>query len=130
MGEISNRLVTVFGGSGFVGRHVVRMLCNKGFRVRVAVRRPDLASHVLTAGTVGQVYAVQANLRYPDSALRAAEGAEAVVNLVGALSPKGRNTFEALHVFGARAAARAASAAVGSLMHVATRGASETASFC
>lgn len=108
MGIVSDRLVTVFGGSGFLGRYVVRALCKSGFRVRVAVRRPDLAAHVLTAGVVGQVYAVQANLRYPDSVLRAAEGAEALVNLVGLLAPKGRNTFESVHVFGAGAVAKAA----------------------
>jgi uncharacterized protein YbjT (DUF2867 family) len=72
------RLVTVFGGSGFVGRHVVRALAKAGWRVRVAVRRPDLAGHLQPMGGVGQIMAVQANLRYPDSVVRAVEGADAV----------------------------------------------------
>jgi nucleoside-diphosphate-sugar epimerase len=63
----ANRLVTVFGGSGFIGRHVVRALARRGWRVRVAVRRPDLAFHLQPLGDVGQIHAVQANLRYPDS---------------------------------------------------------------
>ena len=60
-------LVTVFGGSGFLGRHVVRALANRGYRIRVAVRRPDLCGHLRPMGRVGQIQAVQANLRYPDS---------------------------------------------------------------
>ncbi len=62
----SDRLVTVFGGSGFVGRHVVRALARRGWRVRVAVRRPDLAFHLQPLGTPGQIHAVQANVRYPE----------------------------------------------------------------
>ena len=76
-------LVTVLGGSGFVGRHTVRALARDRWRVRAAVRRPDLAGHLQPMGDVGQIHAVQANLRYPDSVRRAVEGAEAVVNLVG-----------------------------------------------
>jgi uncharacterized protein YbjT (DUF2867 family) len=75
-----SRLATVFGGSGFVGRHIVRALARKGWRVRVAVRRPDLAAFLRTAGAVGQVEAVQANLRYLGSVAAALEGAEMVVN--------------------------------------------------
>jgi len=101
-------LVTVFGGSGFVGRHAVRALAREGWRVRAAVRRPDLAGHLQPMGRVGQIHAVQANLRYPDSVRAAVEGAEAVVNLVGILARAGRQTFEAVHVAGARSAARAA----------------------
>jgi NADH dehydrogenase len=101
-------LATVFGGSGFVGRHAVRALAREGWRVRAAVRRPDLAGHLQPMGRVGQIHAVQANLRYPDSVRAAVEGAEAVVNLVGILARAGRQTFEAVHVAGARAAARAA----------------------
>jgi len=78
-----DRLVTVYGGSGFIGRHVVRALARRGFRIRVAVRRPDLAGHLQPLGAVGQINAVQANLRYPDSVRHAAEGAEVVVNCVG-----------------------------------------------
>ena len=82
-------LVTVFGGSGFVGRHAVRALAREGWRVRAAVRRPDLAGHLQPMGAVGQIQPVQANLRYPDSVRRAVEGAEAVVNLVGILAKAG-----------------------------------------
>jgi uncharacterized protein YbjT (DUF2867 family) len=101
-------LATVFGGSGFVGRHAVRALAREGWRVRAAVRRPDLAGHLQPMGRVGQIHGVQANLRYPDSVRAAVEGAEAVVNLVGILAKTGRQTFDAVHVAGARAAARAA----------------------
>lgn len=79
------KLVTVFGGSGFVGRHIVQALARRGYRVRAAVRRPDLAGHLQPLGDVGQVTAVQANLRYRWSVDRAIEGADAVVNAVGIL---------------------------------------------
>src|SRR5262249_25536511 len=107
----TNRLVTVFGGSGFVGRHLVRALAKRGFRVRVAVRRPDLAQYLMTAGAVGQVHAVQANLRYPDSVEAAVDGAEAVVNLAGVMYDSGRNSVDAVQTFGAGAVGRAAKAA-------------------
>jgi uncharacterized protein YbjT (DUF2867 family) len=102
------RLVTVFGGSGFVGRHVVRALAKQGWRVRPAVRRPDLAGHLQPMGGVGQIMPVQANLRYPDSVMRAVEGADAVVNLVGILYETGRQSFQAVQAEGPRAVARAA----------------------
>lgn len=101
-------LVTVLGGSGFVGRHVVRALAADGWRIRAATRRPDLAGHLQPMGAVGQIHAVQANLRFPDSVRRAVEGADAVVNLVGILYKTGSQTFHAVHVAGARAAAKAA----------------------
>lgn len=101
-------LVTVFGGSGFVGRHTVRALARRGWRIRVACRRPDLAGHLQPMGRVGQIHAVQANVRNPESVRRAVEGANAVVNLVAILAPSGQQTFEAVHVAGARAVARAA----------------------
>jgi NADH dehydrogenase len=99
-------LVTVLGGSGFVGRYAVRALARDRWRVRAAVRRPDLAGHLQPMGDVGQIHAVQANLRYPDSVRRAVDGAEAVVNLVAVLAKSGPQTFNALHVVGARAAAK------------------------
>src|SRR5271163_1113877 len=98
-----NRLVTVFGGSGFLGRHVVLALARAGWRVRVASRRPDLAIHLQPSGVVGQIHAVQANLRYPESVAAALRKADAVVNLVGILRPRGAQTFEAIHVAGASA---------------------------
>ncbi|MCB1470471.1 MAG: NAD(P)H-binding protein, partial [Rhizobiaceae bacterium] len=76
------KLVTVFGASGFVGRHVVRALARRGYRVRAAVRRPDLAGHLQPLGNVGQIQAVQANLRVRWSVDRAVEGADHVINLV------------------------------------------------
>ena len=99
---VSKRLVTVFGGSGFIGRYVVRVLARRGWRVRVAVRRPDLAGFLQPLGDVGQIHAVQANLRYPASIASALIGAEAAINLVGVQSQSGRQNFEAVHVFGAR----------------------------
>src|SRR4051794_32642905 len=116
MVAISDQLVTVFGGSGFVGRHTVRSLAKRGYRLRVAVRRPDLAQYLMTAGAVGQVSAVQANLRYPDSVEAAVDGADAVVNLVGIMHERGRNTFEAAQAFGAGAVARAAKSAGGATL--------------
>ena len=83
-------LVTVFGGSGFLGRHVVRALAARGYRIRVAVRRPDLAFHLQPLGRVGQIHAVQANLRYPDTVAAAVRDADIVVNLVGILFERGR----------------------------------------
>src|SRR5262245_11779872 len=62
-----DKLITVYGGSGFLGRHVIRALCKRGYRIRVAVRRPDLTGHLQPLGRVGQIHAVQANLRYPAS---------------------------------------------------------------
>jgi uncharacterized protein YbjT (DUF2867 family) len=102
------KLATVFGGSGFVGRHVVRALAKRGWRVRPAVRRPDLAGHLQPMGSVGQIMPVQANLRYPDSVMRAVEGADAVVNLVGILFETGKQRFDAVQAEGARAIAMAA----------------------
>jgi uncharacterized protein YbjT (DUF2867 family) len=120
----TGKLVTVFGGSGFVGRHTVRALARDGWRIRAASRRPDLAGHLQPMGGVGQIMAVQANLRYPDSVARAVEGADAVVISVGILARSGRQTFEALHVDGPRAVAKAAQAAgVKRLVHVSAIGA-------
>ena len=82
---------------GFVGRHTVRALAQAGLAGRAAVRRPDLAGHLQPMGNVGQIHAVQANLRYPDSVRAAVEGADAVINLVGILAPTGRQSFDAVH---------------------------------
>jgi uncharacterized protein YbjT (DUF2867 family) len=115
---VSKRLVTIFGGSGFIGRYVVRALVRRGWRVRVAVRRPDLANFLQPLGDVGQIHAVQANLRYPASIASALIGADAAINLAGIQRQKGRQNFEAVHVFGAREIARAAAThGVGTLIH-------------
>lgn len=107
----SDKLVTIIGGSGFIGRQLVRSLAKRGYRMRVACRRPDLAGHVIPLGTPGQIALVQANLRFPDSVAAACEGAYAVVNLPGLLFNAGPQTFDAVHAFGAEAAAKAARAA-------------------
>ncbi len=118
-----DHLVTIYGGSGFIGRHVVRAFAQRGWRIRVAVRRPDLAFHLQPQGRVGQIHAVQANLRYPDSVMRAAEGASAIVNLVGILQQKGQQTFDAVQTSGAGAVAKAAAEAGAKLVHVSAIGA-------
>jgi NADH dehydrogenase len=119
------KLVTVFGGSGFVGRHVVRALAKRGHRVRVAVRRPDLAVHLQPLGDMGQIGAVQANLRHRGSVARAIEGADAVINLVGILFESGKQSFNAVQEFGARAVAEACKEAGVPLVHMSAIGASE-----
>ncbi len=116
-------LVTVFGGSGFVGRHVVRALARRGYRIRVAVRRPDLAGFLQPLGNVGQISFVQANLRYRGSIDKAVQGADHVVNCVGILFENGRNSFDAVQEFGARAVAEAARAAGARLTHISAIGA-------
>lgn len=121
---MSARLVTIFGGSGFVGRHLVRALAKDGWRIRVAVRRPDLAGHLQPLGAVGQIHAVQANLRYRDSVARAVQGADAVVNLVGILAESGRQKFASVQAQGARVVAEeAARAGITNLVHLSAIGA-------
>jgi uncharacterized protein YbjT (DUF2867 family) len=101
-------LVTVFGGSGFVGAQVVRALARKGSRVRVAVRNPGRGYRLRMLGDVGQIEVVQANIRDTPSIVRALGGAEACVNAVAVLHESGHQRFGALHVDGARAVAKAA----------------------
>jgi uncharacterized protein YbjT (DUF2867 family) len=120
----NDTIVTIFGGSGFIGRHLVQAIARTGARMRIAVRRPELAGHLRPAGGVGQIKAVQANIRVPQSLRAAVEGADAVVNLVGILAPTGRQTFKSVQDEGARhvaEAARAAGAKV--LVHVSAIGA-------
>jgi uncharacterized protein YbjT (DUF2867 family) len=124
-------LVTVLGGSGFVGRYAVRALAADGWRIRAATRRPELAGHLQPMGAVGQIHPVQANLRYPESIRQAVAGSSAVVNLVGilaecrfCLSRSARQGFHAVHVAGAREAARAArEAGAKTFVHVSAIGA-------
>src|SRR5258705_10240135 len=104
-------LVTVFGGSGFLGRSVVRALAKRDYRIRVAVRRPELAGHLQPLGKVGQIHAVQANLRYPASVEAAMRDSHVAINLVGILTESGAQTFEAVRGAGAGPSAKAAKAA-------------------
>lgn len=120
----SNRLVTIFGGSGFLGRHVAHELARRGWRIRIATRRPDLAFSTQPSGQVGQIMPVQANLRFPESIAPAIQNADAVINLVGILRPRGPQTFEAIHELGARALAQSAKAAgIENFVHVSALGA-------
>jgi NADH dehydrogenase len=103
-------LVTVFGGSGFIGSQVVRALAKRGYRVRIAVRRPNVSYRMRVLGEVGQIELVQANLKNAASIGRALDGAEACVNLVGVLYEQGRQRFQTLHARGAEDVAAAAKA--------------------
>src|SRR5579864_7896003 len=118
-------LVTVFGGSGFLGRHVVRALAQRQYRIRVAVRRPELAGYLRPMGRVGQIHAVQANVRYPQSVAAAVRDADIVINLVGILFERGRQRFDAVMAEGAEAVAQAANAVGARLVHVSAIGADE-----
>src|ERR1700724_3793363 len=118
-----DKLVTVFGGSGFLGRSVVRALCKRGFRVRVAVRRPELAGHLQPLGRVGQIHAVQANLRYPASVEAAMRDPDIAINLVGILAPSGAQTFDAVQAEGAGTVAKAAAGVGARMVHVSAIGA-------
>ncbi|HLG81505.1 MAG TPA: complex I NDUFA9 subunit family protein [Bradyrhizobium sp.] len=118
-------LVTVFGGSGFVGRNVVRALAKRDYRIRVAVRRPELAGYLQPMGRVGQIHTVQANIRHQGSVEAAIRDAQVVVNLVGVLAESGAQTFEAVQAEGARTIATAAAAAGAQMVHVSAIGANE-----
>jgi NADH dehydrogenase len=116
-------LITVFGGSGFLGRHLVRALAKRHYRIRVAVRRPDLSGHLQPLGRVGQIHAVQANVRHAGSVDAAARDADVVVNLVGILFERGRQRFDAVQTFGAEQVALAAAAHGAPVIHVSAIGA-------
>jgi uncharacterized protein YbjT (DUF2867 family) len=118
-------LVTVFGGSGFLGRAVVRALAKRDYRIRVAVRRPELAGHLQPLGKVGQIHAVQANLRYPASVEAAMRDSHVAINLCGILAESGAQTFDAVQGTGAGAVAKAAAAVGARVVHVSAIGADE-----
>lgn len=103
-------VVTVFGGSGFVGAHVVRALAKRGWRVRVAVRRPALAGNLRPMGAVGQIQLLRCDVRSAAAVEAALEGATAVVNLVGVLHQTPGGSFQAMHVEASRTIAEAAAA--------------------
>jgi uncharacterized protein YbjT (DUF2867 family) len=116
-------LVTVFGGSGFLGRNVVRALAKRDYRIRVAVRRPELAGHLQPQGRVGQIHTVQANLRYPASVEAAMRDSHVAINLVGILAEGGAQTFDAVQATGAETVAKAAADAGARMVHVSAIGA-------
>ena len=121
---MKNGLVTVFGGSGFLGKHVVRALVAKGYRVRVPMRRPHIGMDLRVIGNVGQVQLMQSNLRFEKSVQRAVEGSDAVINLVAVLYETGQQSFEALHVRGAETLAKAVAAeGITNFVHVSAIGA-------
>ncbi len=118
------KLVTIFGGSGFVGRYIAQRMARQGWRVRVAVRRPNEAHFVRPYGRVGQVEPVLCNIRNDDSVRQAMQGADAVVNCVGTFDKRGKNNFEAVQNEGAARIARiAAEAGVSRLVHISAIGA-------
>jgi len=118
------KLVTIFGGSGFVGRYIARRMAKEGWRVRVAVRRPNEALFVRPYGTPGQVEPVACNIRDDASVRAVIRGADAVVNCVGILNRSGKNTFDAVQAEGAGRIARIAAAeAVAQMVHVSAIGA-------
>jgi len=123
---MSGELVTVFGGSGFIGRTLVQRLAKAGYRVRVAVRRPNSALDVKTLGDLGQVHLAQANVRNKPSIEAAINGADHVVNLVGVLFESGKQSFGKIHDEGAGLVAEVAAAAnVKSLVHMSAIGADD-----
>ncbi len=121
---MTHKIITVFGASGFLGRYVVRHLCQQGFRVRAAMRRPHLAQDLCLSGTPGQVQLVQANLRNKASVERALDKVDGVVNLVGVLSETGQQNFMAMHAHHpGRLAQLAADRGVQHFVHISALGA-------
>ena len=119
-----SKLVTIFGGSGFVGRYIARRLAKNGWRVRVAVRRPNEAMHVKPYGVPGQVEPVLCNIRDDASVASVMNGSDAVVNCVGILAEVGKNSFDAVQADGAARVARiAAEQGVGQMVHLSAIGA-------
>jgi NADH dehydrogenase len=123
MDRFEPQLVTIFGGAGFVGTQVIQLLARQGHRIRVATRRPDLAGHTRTLGTVGQILPIQANVRNLASVQRAVKGADIVINLVAIGFERGAQKFSAINTDGAaNVAAAARDARVASLVHVSALG--------
>ena len=119
-----NALITVFGGTGFLGRHIVKRLAKAGYRLRIATRRPNEALFLKTNGTPGQIEIVQANIRDDASTQAALQGADGVVNAVGILFESGKQKFHALQAEGAARIAEAAKAeGIGAMVHISAIGA-------
>lgn len=113
------KLVTIFGGSGFVGRQVARLMAKKGWRVRVAVRRPDEALFARAYGAVGQVVPVMCNIRDENSVRAALSGADAAINCVNIMTTQGKSTFKTVFEDGADNIARlSAEMGVARLVHI------------
>jgi NADH dehydrogenase len=121
----NDTLITIFGGSGFLGRHLVRALARRHYRIRIACRRPDLTGHLQPLGRVGQIHAVQANVRNAGSVEAAARGASTVINLVGILFERGQQRFNAVQDQGAARVAQAATAQGARMIQVSAIGADE-----
>ncbi len=121
----NDTLITIFGGSGFLGRHLVRALAKRHYRIRVAVRRPDLAGHLQPLGRVGQIHAVQANVRNTASVEAAVRGADIAINLVGILFERGRQRFDTVQAYGAEQVALATANHGTRLIHVSAIGADQ-----
>ena len=121
----NDTLITIYGGSGFLGRHLVRALAKRHYRIRVAVRRPNLTGHLQPLGRVGQINAVQTNMCNARSVEAAARDADIVINLVGILYERGRQRFDTVQTFGAEQVALAAAAHGARMIHVSAIGADE-----
>ena len=125
---MSNSLITVFGGTGFLGRHTVRALAKAGYRIRVAVRHPNHGIFLPPMGHVGQIALTKCNVRNSDQVAAVVHGASGVVNLTGILYSRGRQNFTAIHADAAETIAKAAQAAgVGTFVHVSAIGANPEA---
>jgi NADH dehydrogenase len=121
---MTGKLIVIFGANGFIGRHVVRNLTKRGYRVRAPMRRPHLGGDLRVAGDVGQVQIMQANIRFPESVGAAVKGADGVINLVGLLYESGKQTFKSAHVDGPCTIAEACKReGVNRLVHISAIGA-------
>ncbi len=126
---LAKGLVCVFGANGFLGHYVIRRLAKDGWRVRACVRRPHIAGELKVMGAVGQIQLMQANVRYKKSVERAVSGCDAVINLAGILAQQGRQSFNAVHVLGAKNIAEATkTAGIKNLVHLSALGANTNSS--
>ena len=125
--SVSSKRYLITGGTGFLGRHIVRRLAKRGWRLRIATRRPNEALQLKTNGVPGQIELVQANIRDDKSVAAAVHDADAVINAVGILFESGKQKFAAVQAQGAARIARlAAEAGVETMVHISAIGADET----